>query len=111
MWYFPDFNILIRKIILNKFQFQPQFVLNLFLFFWAISASVLLSLFWLKKNVSGMIRLDQSLARMYFLRFWLQTPKIYAFKVISYSYFLSSRVLAKAIGESYFDKFCMSGII
>ena len=32
MWYFADFNILIRKIILNKFQFQPQSVLNLFLF-------------------------------------------------------------------------------
>ena len=40
MWYFADFNILIIKIILNKFQFQPQSVLNLFLFFWAISASV-----------------------------------------------------------------------
>ena len=52
MWYFADFNILIRKIILNKFQFQPQSVLNLFLFsFWAISASVfLLSLFLLKKK-------------------------------------------------------------
>ena len=31
MWYFADFNILIRKIILNKFQFQRQSVLNLFL--------------------------------------------------------------------------------
>ena len=53
MWYFADFNILIRKIILNKFQFQPQSVLNLFLFFWAIWASVfLLSLFlFLKKSV------------------------------------------------------------
>ena len=52
MWYFADFNILIRKIILNKFQFQPQSVLNLSLFFWAISDSVfLLSLFLLKKSV------------------------------------------------------------
>ena len=51
MWYFADFNILIRKIILSKFQFQPQSVLNLFVFFLAISASVfLLSLFLLKKK-------------------------------------------------------------
>ena len=55
MWYFADFNILIRKMILNKFQFQPQSVLNLFLFFWAISASVfLLSLFLLKKSVMSL---------------------------------------------------------
>ena len=32
MQYFDDFNISIRKIILNKFQFQPQSVLNLLLF-------------------------------------------------------------------------------
>ena len=52
MWYFADFNILIRKIILNKFQFQPRSVLKLFLFLWAISVSVfLLSLFLLKKSV------------------------------------------------------------
>ena len=50
MWYFADFNILIRKVILNKFQFQPQSVLNLFLFFGGdFSLSVLIEFALIKK--------------------------------------------------------------
>ena len=53
MWYFADFNILIRKIILNKFQFQPQSVLNLFLFFLGdFSLSVLIKFVLIKKKCS-----------------------------------------------------------
>ena len=51
MWYFADFNILIRKIILNKFQFQPQSVLNLFLCFLGdFSLSVLIKFVIIKKK-------------------------------------------------------------
>ena len=52
MLYFADFNILIRKIILNKFQFQPQSVLNLFLFLEGdFSLSVLIKFVLIKKSV------------------------------------------------------------
>ena len=50
MWYFADFNILIRKIILNKFQFQPQSVLNLFLFLGDFSLGVLIKFVLIKKK-------------------------------------------------------------
>ena len=51
MWYFADFNILIRKIILNKFQFQPQSVLNLFLFILGdFSLSVFIKFVLIKKK-------------------------------------------------------------
>ena len=51
MWYFADFNILIRKIILNKFKFQPKSVLYLFLLFLGdFSLSVLIKFVLIKKK-------------------------------------------------------------